>query len=125
MLTVTQAAHELNISPSRVRKLIADGKINAEKTGSAWTIPESEVTLRKESSPSAGRPKSSVAKPLQATKCVNLHNVYMELKSGNYSRPSASTLSMMKDKEEIGFVLCVYDYFLNIKQREEIEAGVF
>ena len=125
MLTVTQAAHELNISPSRVRKLIAEEKIKAEKTGSAWTIPESEVTLRKESSPPAGRPKKSVAKPSQATKCVNLHNVYMELKSGNYSRPSASTLAMMKDKEEIGFILCVYDYFLNIKQREEIEAGVF
>ena len=125
MLTVKQAANILSITPSRVRKLISDGQLKAVKVGKAWDVPESEVARRLENNPQAGRPKRGVKENAEHSKCINLHDVYMELKNGDYSRPSASTIAMMKDKNEAGFYLCVYDYFLNLKQREEIEAGVY
>ena len=125
MLSVTQASNKLYVTPSRVRKLIADGRLKAVKTGRTWSIPESEVARRLEYSPKAGRPRLGAGKYNQLPKCIDLHDVYMELKSGNYARPSASTIAMIEDKNEAGFIICVYDYFLNIKQREEIEAGVY
>ena len=86
---------------------------------------------RLNSKPKAGRPSAQATKhrfdpefePEHTP--INLHEVYSELKDGNFARPSASTIAMMKDKNEAGFVLCVCDYFLNLKQREEIESGVF
>ena len=125
MLTVKQAADALNITPNRVRKLIADGELNAIKVGKMWSISESEVSMRLENNPKAGRPKKGANYSSQNLKCINLHDVYLEFINGNYARPSASTIAMMEDKNEAGFYLCVYDYFLNLKQREEIEAGVY
>lgn len=124
MLSVTQTAKKLNISGARVRKMIADGVIHAEKVGSAWSIPESEVAYRLENAPKAGRPKEDDLIN-EDYKSLDLHDVYVALKHGNFARPSATTIAMMQDKNEAGFLLCVCDYFLNLKQREEIEEGVY
>ncbi len=125
MLSVSEAANILKVTPSRVRKLIADGVLKAEKIGNAWTISENEVAARLRRSPKAGRPKIQKQIPEQKKECINLHDVYMKLKDGNFTRPSASTMALIKDKDEVGFLLCVCDYFLNVKQRKEIENGVY
>ena len=56
---------------------------------------------------------------------LDLHNLYMQLKDGNFYRPSAAKLTAMEDEKEAGFVLAVCDYFLQCKQAEEIKNGVF
>jgi excisionase family DNA binding protein len=54
-LTVTQAAHVLTLSPARVRQLIAEGKLVAERTPLGNLIdPDSLEALRRERA-SAGR----------------------------------------------------------------------
>ena len=125
MFSVSEAAKELNISASRVRKMIADGVIQAEKIGKAWAIPESEVASRMLGAPKAGRPRRGQNSLSKRRQSINLHDVYVELRSKNFTRPDAQTIAMMNDKDEVGFMLCVCDYFLNLKQREEIEAGVY
>ena len=125
MLSVTQAASKLNVSSSRVRKLIADGALKAEKVGNAWVIQECEVTSRLMRAPRAGRPKEKDKAKKPKRDFVDLHELYINLKKGNFVRPSALTIAEMEDKNEAGFMLCVCDYFLNIKQREEIEKGVY
>ena len=125
MLSVSDVAKELNVSTTRVRKMIADGVLKAEKVGNAWAIPESEVANRLLEAPKAGRPKGGQNSLSKRRQCISLHDVYVELRNKNFTRPDAKTIAMMKDKDEVGFVLCVCDYFLNLKQREEIEAGVY
>ena len=104
--------------------MIAEGAVRAEKIGSAWAVPEGEVAARLDTRPKAGRPAKKDGEPRQ-NPCIDLHDLYVELKDGNFARPSASTLAMMQDKEEAGFVLCVCDYFLGLRQREEIAEGVY
>lgn len=55
-LSVTDAAQELGLSPSRVRALIESGALAAEKVGGRWLVPwESVVTRRRDPMP-PGRP---------------------------------------------------------------------
>ena len=43
MLSVSQSAALLNVSPARVRKLIAGGALPAQKIGRNWAIAETDV----------------------------------------------------------------------------------
>ena len=52
---------------------------------------------------------------------INLHEVYLKLKNSKLVRPNAEELSKIEDKDEVGFLLCIYDYFLDLKQKELIE----
>ena len=123
MLSTSQAAKKLRVSPARVRKMIADDVMAAEKVGAAWSIPESEVVARLSAHPKAGRPKKGGV-DTERRPCPELHELYTELKNGDFTRPSASALAMM-DQDEAGFLLCVCDYFLALKQRKEIAEGVY
>lgn len=38
MISVTQCAKEMKIDPSRVRALIVDGRIKAQKIGNSWAV---------------------------------------------------------------------------------------
>ncbi len=60
-LTTKQAAERLNVVPSRVRRMILDGVINAEKIGRDNFISESEVKRVEKLDRKAGRP-TKVAK---------------------------------------------------------------
>ena len=55
-LTTKQAAERLNVVPSRVRRMILDGVINAEKIGRDNFIAESEVKRVEKIDRKAGRP---------------------------------------------------------------------
>ncbi len=60
-LTTTQTAERLNISQARVRQLIIEGVITAEKFGRDNFIPESEVKRIEKLDRKAGRPKKVAA----------------------------------------------------------------
>ncbi len=60
-LTTTQTAERLNISQARVRQLIIEGVITAEKFGRDNFIPESEVKRLESIDRKAGRPKKAAA----------------------------------------------------------------
>ena len=55
-LTTKQAAERLNVVPSRVRRMILDGVINAEKVGRDNFISESEVKRVEKLDRKPGRP---------------------------------------------------------------------
>lgn len=58
LLTVTQAADELRISPQRVRKLISEGRIKATRFGQRVLMIESSALDAVRNLPHAGRPKN-------------------------------------------------------------------
>ena len=65
MLTLTQAAARLGLSPSTLRNQIHGGRLTARKVGRDWTVSEREVeryrasSLGKVGRPHAMSPKSS------------------------------------------------------------------
>ncbi len=61
-LTTTQTAERLNVSQARVRQMIIEGIIKAEKVGRDNFIPESEVKRIESLNRKAGRPKKKSAK---------------------------------------------------------------
>ncbi len=61
-LTTTQTAEKLNVSQARVRQMIIEGIIKAEKVGRDNFIPESEVKRLESLNRKPGRPKKEAAK---------------------------------------------------------------
>jgi excisionase family DNA binding protein len=61
-LTTTQTAERLKISQARVRQLIIEGVITAEKFGRDNFIRESEVKRIEKLDRKAGRPKKETTK---------------------------------------------------------------
>ena len=59
-LTTKQAAERLNVVPSRIRRMILDGVIKAEKIGRDNFISEDEVKRLEQLDRKAGRPKKEV-----------------------------------------------------------------
>ncbi len=60
-LTTKQVAEKLNVVPSRIRRMILDGLIQAEKVGRDNFIPEAEVKRLESIERKTGRPKKSAA----------------------------------------------------------------
>lgn len=59
LLSVSAAANELSVHPSRVRALIASGALSAEKVGGVWLVDRAGVAGRNRQRASAGRPLSA------------------------------------------------------------------
>lgn len=55
MLSVVESAEILQVTPTRVRALIAQGALPAQKVGHTWTLREEDVMQRAATRPSAGR----------------------------------------------------------------------
>jgi excisionase family DNA binding protein len=68
VLTTTQAAERLGISPRRVAALITAGKLPATQFGGSWMIQEEHLALVADRKP--GRPKTKVdeAKIVETTR---------------------------------------------------------
>lgn len=60
LLTTNQAAQELKVTSIRVRAMIRDGKLKAEKMGRDYLIKESDLELVKDRKP--GRPAKDATK---------------------------------------------------------------
>ena len=61
-LTTKQVAEKLNVVPSRIRRMILDGIIQAEKVGRDNFISEAEVKRIVSLDRKSGRPKKEAAK---------------------------------------------------------------
>ena len=57
-LSVSAAADELGVHPSRVRALISAGALAAEKVGGVWLVDRASIAGRNRQQASAGRPLS-------------------------------------------------------------------
>jgi excisionase family DNA binding protein len=60
LLSVSAAADELSVHPSRVRALIASGALAAEKVGGVWLVDRASIAGRNRQQISAGRPLSPI-----------------------------------------------------------------
>ncbi len=61
-LTTTQTAERLNVSQARVRQMIIDGVIKADKFGRDNVISEAEIKRVEKLNRKPGRPKKEAAK---------------------------------------------------------------
>lgn len=59
LVSVSDAANALNLSPARVRLLAANGDIPAEKIGGRWLLERAGVERRRKRGSSGGRPFNS------------------------------------------------------------------
>lgn len=131
MLSVTESAALLCVTPARVRALIVDGILPAHKVGRAWLLREEDVMQRLASHPRGGRPRaasdaSNTSKlGISEYDQSSLHEAYAICKESLRSCPSAAEIVKLKDPEEAAFRMAVADFFLQQKQRELIARGVF
>jgi len=58
VLSVVDAAEELGVSPRRVRQMLADGVLSAERVGRAWVIDAEQLRQLEHRRPEVGRPWS-------------------------------------------------------------------
>ena len=67
-LTTKQAAEKLNVVPSRIRRMILDGVIKAEKFGRDNVIAEAEIKRIEKLDRKPGRPKKENGIKVKETK---------------------------------------------------------
>ena len=130
MLSVAESAHILDVSPARVRALIAKGILPARKVGRAWVLTDEDVMQRVGCHPRSGRPRASTKAPANGEAATNhprpsMHNLYLTCKKELASSPSVAELATIEDPEEVAFRIAVADFFLQRKQSELVRQGVF
>lgn len=133
MLSVTQAAEKLGVTPSRVRAMIKFGQLNAVKCGRGWIVQEEDVLDRLLRKPRAGRPSKtgSDLEQRRSRSGVSLsdarraHRIYEDCRAMFSSLPSEDLMQHASSSEEATFYMVVSDFFLQKKQDELIEQGVF
>lgn len=59
LVSVPEAAHELKLNPSRVRSLIADGSLRADKIAGRWLVHSESVAARQREPMPPGRPMAA------------------------------------------------------------------
>lgn len=136
MLSVVQAAEMLHVSATRVRALIKKGTLPATKVGNSWCLEEKDVLQRTMDRPKAGRPRSGTDEGAEwddsgvieadlESSVREGHNLYMACKDYFRYRPGMDVIASAKSAEEASFYMAVADFFLQQKQKELVERGVF
>lgn len=131
MLSTKQAAEELGITQTRVRELLNSGALQGEKLGRSWAVFESSVRERRAQAPTAGRPKAGQAKNMQATpskmkkEIAITRALYEQCKEHLTGCFDIDFLDLAQSEEERSFYTSVASFFLQQKQREMIERGVY
>ena len=139
MLSVSQAAEALHVSTTRVRALISKGVLPATKVGNSWCLEEKDVLQRTMDRPKAGRPRSGSDEGagwsytgINEADLESLessvregHSLYMACKDYFQYRPEMDVIASAKSAEEASFYMAVADFFLQQKQKELVERGVF
>ena len=126
MLSVGQAAELLGVSDVRVRALLASGQLEGEKIGRAWVIRESSVKRRLRTGARPGRP--SKASPGFTRACTDIDEaprIYDDARRVLTGCYNAKFLDAARDEQEQAFWISVSDFFLQQRQRELIDEGVF
>ena len=135
MLSVAQSAELLNVSPTRVRALIASGLLPAEKAGRAWVLREEDVMQRASLHARPGRPSNGAkgaGRTNPATADVPgedystaLHDLYLGCREAFRFRPDSALLMGAESPEEAAFYVAVADFFLAQRQRELVRCGAY
>lgn len=131
MLSTKQAAEQLGISQTRVRELLNSGALHGEKIGRSWSVYESSVRERKAQAPVPGRPKASQAQSREYVRddmkreIAITRDLYERCKEHLAGCFDIDFLDLAQSEEERSFYTAVATFFLQQKQREMIEQGVF
>ena len=123
MLSVVESAEILQVTPTRVRALIAQGALPAQKVGRTWTLREEDVMQRA----ATRRPrKADVPSPADDSKPhAAASELYRACKDHLAACPSAAEIAAIDDPEQAAFRIAVADFFLQRKQSELVRQGVF
>lgn len=135
MISVIEAANILEVSPSRVRALIASDALPAQKVGRSWVLEEKDVVQRLSSNPRGGRPRSlrtDEHPPLGNNHLEHgeehldeMHSLYLRCKKHLSVMPTSELIGSAQSHEEASFYISVSDFFLRQRQHELIDKGVF
>lgn len=132
MLSVQESARILGVTATRVRALIAQGALPAEKVGRAWLLREEDVLQRLSEHRRPGRPAS--IDNITQTACEDTtmenvaeegHRIYLACKEFFRFRPDPEQVAAAQSQEEAAFYMVVADFFLQQKQRELVKQGVY
>lgn len=131
MISTLEAAKLLGISSIRVRDLIYDGALPARKIGRSWVLNEEDVMNRLSQHPRSGRPRKTTVQPSVASDThtpsadSHAHDLYRACKNVFEKSPSVEAIQALEDPEEAAFRIAIADFFLQRKQAELVQQGVF
>ena len=127
MIGVSDAALRLGVSRQRVRALLASGQLEGQKLGRAWVVDEVSLARWSGEEHKAGRPKASVYNNPQpsAPNVEEAHQLFESCKRTLSGCFDSEFLSQARCAEEERFWVSVATFFLQQKQLELIEKGVF
>lgn len=126
MLSVREAADKLGVTDVRIRAMLKSGKLDGHKVGRAWVVSERSVAQRLREGGRPGRPTRKAQQFERKLPDIDMaHHIYDEAErvlSGCYD---SGFLSQARTPDEQAFWIRVADFFLQKKQRELVEKGVF
>ena len=127
MLSVREAAERLGVSQARVRALLKAQKLEGQKIGNTWGVSERSVAERLRGEHRPGRPAKDHGQ--EFTRALpdidEAHRIYDDAKRVLAGCYNAAFLNHARTPEEQAFWIRVADFFLQQKQRELVEKGVF
>lgn len=125
-ISVRQAAELLGVSDTRVRAMLASGQLEGEKLGRAWAVSASSVRRRLREGVHPGRPSTRSGGFTRGVPDVeDAHRIYDDARSVLAGCYTAELLDHARDADEQAFWITVADFFLQCRQRQLIEQGVF
>lgn len=117
VLSVAESAELLNVSPARVRALVAKGTLPAQKIGRVWTLKEEDVMKRVVQKPRSGRPRanSKLTMPAPSAELSNrlakTHEAYQLCKTYLAEEPSQEELALIANEREADFRKKIAQFF--------------
>lgn len=132
MISTKDAAKQLGITEARVRAMLKSGVLSGSKIGRTWIVSEQDVYRRLREKPSPGRPRRDAERPQSEytsspaeSEVETAHRLFDECRRFLAGRYDAAFLSTAKSPEEERFFVAVSDFFLQERQRQLIDDGVF
>ncbi|WP_080803446.1 helix-turn-helix domain-containing protein [Arabiibacter massiliensis] len=127
MLSTKEAAARLGVSEPRVRAMLGKQVLQGTKIGRTWAVSERSVESRLRARPAAGRPRKGSAAVQSPPPCdiETARRLYEECRSTLSGAFNSAFLSQAESREEESFYVAVSTFFLQQRQRELIEQGVF
>ena len=126
MLSVHEAASKLGVSEARVRALLKSGHLDGTKIGKAWAVSEQSVAMRLQNGAKPGRPKHAQPRHERRVPDVEAaHRLYDDASQVLAGCYNAAFLDQARTPEEQAFWIRIADFFLQQRQRELVEKGVF
>ena len=126
MLSVQEAALKLGVTDVRVRALLKSGQLEGKKIGRAWAVSERSVAERLRDGAHPGRPARKLPQFERALPDVDIaHRIYDDAARVLAGCYDTAFLEQARTPDEQAFWICVADYFLQRKQRELVQEGVY